>query len=279
MDLNLRNRIITAGVLVPVMIAAVIALPSAAFSVVVGVFAVLGGWEWARLMGWSRTRGRVTYALALALVLALLYPALSIPGVVGLVLGAAAAWWCLALTWVAGTQRGRPPPALDRRWAGWLAGWLTLVPAWSGLVYLHGIGSRGPYLVLALLGLIWAADIAAFFTGRRYGRHRLASRVSPGKSWEGVLGGVVAALGLGVAIVVVTGDAYASPVVVVGLCVMTSLVSVLGDLTQSMLKRRVGLQDSGRLIPGHGGVLDRIDSLTSAAPWFALGIMLLTSLR
>ncbi|MDX1433429.1 MAG: phosphatidate cytidylyltransferase [Gammaproteobacteria bacterium] len=126
-----------------------------------------------------------------------------------------------------------------------------------------------PALVLFLLVLVWCADSAAFFVGRRYGRRRLASRVSPGKSVEGVLGAMLAGALLAGAAAPLGG--VPAPLPFVALSVLTVITSVLGDLTESAFKRRAGVKDSGSLIPGHGGVLDRIDSLTAAAPLFVLG--------
>lgn len=149
---------------------------------------------------------------------------------------------------------------------------MVMIPAWTSLVVLHGGGEPGVYRVLFLLALIAGADITAFFVGRRWGRTRLASRVSPGKSWEGVAGALVAVLVLASAAGILAGFGSWTLAVFLGLCVVTALASVLGDLTESLFKRQAGLKDSGHLLPGHGGVLDRIDSLTAAAPLFALGI-------
>jgi phosphatidate cytidylyltransferase len=154
-----------------------------------------------------------------------------------------------------------------------LAGDLILVPAWGALVALHGQEPHGPAWVLFLAALVWLADIGAFFAGRRWGRRKLAVRVSPGKSWEGVAGGVLAALaGAAVAVVLAGEPLHQVPILFV-LVVVTVAASVLGDLTESLFKREAGLKDSGGLLPGHGGVLDRIDSLLAAAPVFVLGLV------
>jgi len=131
-----------------------------------------------------------------------------------------------------------------------------------------------PGLVLFVLVLIWVADSAAFFVGRRFGRHKLASRVSPGKSWEGVAGGLLAVVLLAAGIAVANQPAIESPLLFVILSFAVAAASVLGDLVESLFKRRAGVKDSGTLIPGHGGVLDRIDSLTAAGPFFAAGWLL-----
>jgi phosphatidate cytidylyltransferase len=130
--------------------------------------------------------------------------------------------------------------------------------------------ARGPELVLWLLLLVIAADIGAFFAGRSLGRHKLAPRVSPGKTWEGALGGLLA-----VGLVALAGAVHLSLPVAAGVAFgcAVGIFSVIGDLTESMFKRAAGLKDSGSLLPGHGGILDRIDSLTAAAPLYALGLL------
>jgi phosphatidate cytidylyltransferase len=176
------------------------------------------------------------------------------------VLGIAVLWWIVALVWVvrfAGRVSGLS--------AG-LAGVLVLVPAWLALVQLHEISRQ---LVLLLILLVVAADVGAYFGGRTFGKHKLAPTVSPGKTWEGVAGGLVAAL------LMATAGVYwlnlnAWPFL--GLVAAVVFASIVGDLTESMFKRHAGLKDSGSLLPGHGGVMDRVDSVTAAAPFFLLGL-------
>jgi phosphatidate cytidylyltransferase len=151
-----------------------------------------------------------------------------------------------------------------------LAGPLVLAPTWLALSSLHRVADHGPMLVLFLLVLVFAADVGAYFGGRAFGRLKLAPRVSPGKTWEGVIGGFAAA---GV-IATVGARWFALPVpAFLALCAAVVSLSIVGDLTESMFKRHVGLKDSSKLLPGHGGILDRIDSISAAAPVFALGMM------
>jgi phosphatidate cytidylyltransferase len=138
-------------------------------------------------------------------------------------------------------------------------------------VYLHGVAESGPWLVLYLVFMNSTADSAAYFVGKRFGSRQLASNVSPGKSLEGVAGGLLAVASL--AIVVALLADFVRPLGFVVLSLITALVSMLGDLTESVAKRRAGLKDSGSIVPGHGGILDRIDSITAAAPIFVLGCL------
>ena len=178
-----------------------------------------------------------------------------------IVLAVAVVWWVIALVWIAFAPQ-RVTPLL----AG-LAGLLALVPAWLALVRLRfDLGAQ--WIVFTFL-LVIAADIGAFFAGRRFGRLRLAPTVSPGKTWEGVLGGIA-----GGAILAICGSVwFAVPAYAfVPLCLAVVAFSIVGDLTESLLKRFAGLKDSGTLFPGHGGVMDRIDSVTGAAPVLLFGL-------
>lgn len=266
---TLARRVLTALVLIPLVTLATLALPTSWFSVCIAVLALLGAWEWAGLSGWRSLAQRLAYCASLGVVLVGVQWTMATPSGAWLVLAAALVWWLVALAWVVRLQQGMPIAALRSPLVCLLGGWLTLAPAWGALTYLHSGTTRGPVLVLFLLVLIWTADSAAYFVGRRYGRHRLASRVSPGKSVEGVAGGMLAVAALA-ALAAPLGGVQA-PLAFVALSVLTVLTSVLGDLAESAFKRHAGVKDSGNLVPGHGGVLDRIDSLTAAAPLFALG--------
>ncbi len=179
----------------------------------------------------------------------------------------AALWWLAAFIWLATrSQSGGSHLAI-------VVGFLVLVPAGLGLAHLVTLEPHGQLLLLYLLVLIAAADVGAYFGGRAFGRHKLAPQVSPGKTWEGFAAGMLAAAAGRRNRCVAVRDAIPGR----GSCSVriVALVSVVGDLTESMFKRRVGLKDSGSLLPGHGGLLDRIDSLTAAAPTFLLGLLAL----
>jgi phosphatidate cytidylyltransferase len=154
-----------------------------------------------------------------------------------------------------------------------LMGFLVLIPCWAALNYLRSLHD-GIYTLLFLFALIWGADSAAYFVGRKWGKHKLAPQVSPGKSWQGLCGALVCAL----FIAAIAGWLSETPIQLwwrgAVIAVVTVLFSVMGDLFESMIKRQAGVKDSGQLLPGHGGLLDRIDSLTAAAPIFVLVMML-----
>ena len=153
------------------------------------------------------------------------------------------------------------------------------MPAWAGLVYLHSAGEDGPWRVLFVLVIVWVADISAYFAGRRFGNRRLAVVTSPGKSVEGAAVGIVAAAMLGMATGLWLDLEAELCVLFTTLYVVVAALSVLGDLMESLAKRRSGVKNSGNLLPGHGGILDRIDSITAAAPAFAVGLEILGMLR
>ncbi|MNH04774.1 Phosphatidate cytidylyltransferase [compost metagenome] len=150
-----------------------------------------------------------------------------------------------------------------------LIGLLVLLPAWQGLVLLKH-WPLGNWLILSVMVLVWAADIGAYFSGRAFGKRKLAPQVSPGKSWEGVYGGLAVSLLITLGVGISRDWGFGQ--ILLGLLGAALLVmsSVVGDLTESMFKRRSGIKDSSNLLPGHGGVLDRIDSLTAAIPIFAV---------
>ncbi len=178
-------------------------------------------------------------------------------------------WWLVALAWVVRFQQGQAADAMNCPLVRLLVGWLILVPAWVAVVVLHSTPALGPWMVLYLVFLVATADSAAYFVGRRFGKRRLASNVSPGKTLEGVAGALLATTIFATVAGLAFGFVPLLGFVVVSL--ITALASILGDLSESVFKRRAGLKDSGSIVPGHGGILDRIDSYTAAAPIFVLG--------
>ena len=262
---SLRKRIITALVLAVLFLAVLLWLPPIATVIVVTALVLAGAWEWSAFLRPTLSIARVAYvALLAALLLGVRYLAAD-PQVRHLILITALVWWLVALGWIIFAPRS------VASWSAGLAGVLALVPAWVALVWLRYL-PNGQYWVLFTLLLVWGADIGAYFAGHRFGRTRLAPDVSPGKTWEGVVGGFALS-----AIVAVAGSAwFALPLYAfVPLCLAAVGFSIVGDLTESLLKRFAGVKDSGTLFPGHGGVMDRIDSVTGAAPVLFFGLTML----
>jgi phosphatidate cytidylyltransferase len=269
----LRQRVITAILLVAVLLAVMLGLPSIATVWLVTVLVLVGAWEWAAFIGKGGNGGRAAFTLAIAVALIACYFYSRSPGFVRVVMTVAMAWWIVAFLWVSlAPARVNPVSAA-------FAGLFALVPCWLALVYVT-FTTGSAYWVLFTLALVWAADTGAFFAGRWLGRVPLAPRVSPKKTWEGVFGGVLTS-GL-VAWIGATWLGEYLPVVdvwpFVATCVAVAAISIVGDLTESMLKRAVGLKDSGSVFPGHGGMLDRIDSVTAAAPALVFALIALKAI-
>lgn len=259
----LRARVSTALLLAALVIGVLVWLPPQAAVAMVVLVVLAGAWEWAGLAGLNGAAARIGYVAAIAIVMsgAWRYTAAS-EGLVRF-LQLTAAWWLLALLWVLAAARTAGPRSAA------FVGFVVLVPAAIGLGRLALVVPHGPDLLLFLLVLVAAADVGAYFGGRRFGRYKLAPTVSPGKTWEGFAAGMLCAAIAAAGGVLLFGQP-ALPWLLV--CMSVALVSVVGDLLESMFKRAAGLKDSGGLLPGHGGVLDRLDSLTAAAPAFLLGL-------
>jgi phosphatidate cytidylyltransferase len=260
----LGTRIITAAILAAAALVTVLYFPSWAMVLVFGILWTIGAWEWALFV--LAPKGlAAAYAAACALLMLATGPLFDAAGAWGVMLGALS-WWVVAFVGVMAY-----PWPIPRAYV-LTAGLLTLVPSWFLLSYIHNSVADGPLLVFTLLCVIWAADVGAYTCGRTAGRVKLAPRVSPGKTWEGVAGGLCGALVVALVAALLRGEPALSWVAI---GIAAALISVVGDLNVSMFKRFAGKKDSGRLLPGHGGVLDRIDSLTAAAPVFFLGLMAL----
>lgn len=267
--MGISARVTTAVPLAGACAAGVYFLPPFAFAACLGVVVTLGAWEWTALAGISAPRKRFLYvAILVALGFALLHlTEFARPIDVAL---SAMVFWLFALVLVTATQLGRFNLG---RWP-WLraaTGVPVLLPAWLGLSQLHA-GPDGPKQVLFLLILVWCADIAAYFAGRTWGRRRLCPEVSPGKSWEGAWAGVLAGAALGILFAVFRNLSLPTMLRFALLAAVTVAASIVGDLFESMVKRSANVKDSGTLLPGHGGILDRVDSLTAAAPIYLFGL-------
>ncbi len=264
----LERRVLTALVLGGTAVAFVLSGSAVAFTLLTGLVVLLAAWEWAGLSGFKSPWQRVSWLVVIAAVLSVCYASRDTPWFRG-ILFTGLFWWCCAFIIVVAYQRGKailPPQGLIIA----AAGILVLVPAWLSLLTLYA-GDGGVWAVMFLFLLIWMADSAAFFIGGRWGRHQLAGRISPGKSWEGVAGGMLLAALPAWGYVILEKLEGIDIVRVFVLGLVTVGFSVIGDLFESLCKRNARIKDSGRLLPGHGGILDRIDSLTAAAPVFVTG--------
>lgn len=265
---NLRRRAQTVLWLAPLVVGAVLLLPTWAFALFLGAVMLIAAWEWCGLAGIGGQAARRFYLAFIAATLAALWhwsEATWAP-----LLLASLIWWIGQSLIIPRIQRielveGSRPLLL-------ITGLLILASTWAALLSLHQIESRGPGLVLSLLILMATADSAAYFVGRRWGRTKLAPAVSPGKTQAGAYGALAGAALVGLFIAGWLGLAPLGVLAVVILCILVATLSIIGDLYESLLKRRRHLKDSSRLLPGHGGLLDRIDSLTAAAPLYALGM-------
>lgn len=254
----LKARVVTALCLVAGFLVVLFLLSPRAAGIVFAAVAALAAWEWAGLMRAS-PRGRVVYG-ALTFGLCLLFWTRPEDGFVLL-------WSLGALFWIVFA-----PLWLKRKRSAVCAtvGLVVILPAWAALVALH---ERSPTLLLAVMALVWVADSAAYFAGRAFGKHKLAPSISPGKTWEGVAGAAVGVLLYGVAVAPLLPEVrHLDRIVLAGCLLLLVALSVVGDLFESLAKRQADLKDSSGLLPGHGGILDRIDSQTSTLPLVALGL-------
>ena len=273
----LKTRIITALVLLAIILPSLFFLPQAAWAILAAIFVAVGAWEWGALLGLGERARQVlgvTFAILCSTV-SLVAPAamgigagdaLAAPWVIA-VYAIAALFWAVAVPfWLGAKWR------LPRGLPGLLLGLLVLFPAWLALVQLR---VAGPGVLLAILAVVWMADVAAYFSGKNFGKRKLAPSISPGKTWEGAIGAGVGVVLYGLALRYgFSFEPVALPLWVLALLVITA-ISIIGDLYESMLKRQAGIKDSSDVLPGHGGVLDRIDSLTSTLPVVALAWLVL----
>ncbi len=268
----LSQRVITAAVLLPLFVAAVWYLPTPWFGVLAGMIVCLGAWEWSGLAGLSSFRLRLPFVGLVAVLLAVVYELKANVWSQLLLFSAVAGWFLVAVLILSVEKRVVVIPA--SRMVRAMLGVLVLVPSWLGLILLHAGGPDSRVILLFLVALIAAADIAAYFSGRRWGSHRLAPVISPGKTREGLWGALAGALPVALGYALIDNIQGIELLVFLILCLVTVLFSVAGDLLESLIKRSAGRKDSGTLLPGHGGVLDRIDSLTGAVPVFVTGLLL-----
>jgi phosphatidate cytidylyltransferase len=269
----LKQRVITAFVLLLLFLCALFLLPETGWQALILVVVMQGISEWARLSKLSNKSGSYYWWVTLAMFGGLVWfdsshSAAQYAGLHGLVYAVSAILWLVIVPFWLGTGWQLRQPLLMA-----LVGWVVLIPTGLAMIDLR---ENSPWLLLGILVLVWVADSAAYFSGRKFGKHKLAPAISPGKTWEGVIGAL-----LGVSIYVVLtyfyidaahGLVFLPPFLLAAWCWVG--LAVIGDLFESAIKRQAGVKDSGSLLPGHGGLLDRIDALTSTLPLAALALLL-----
>ncbi|WP_082008446.1 phosphatidate cytidylyltransferase [Photobacterium gaetbulicola] len=275
----LKQRIITAVILAPLVIAGIFLLPFPAFIAALAAVTLLGFWEWTQFV---ETKSRIVAMVipTVALLASLLVMPTDVAALSALasshqaMLLAGGLWWvvasALAISYPGSTKFWSSVPPLKH-----LFGLLTLLPFFWSVLMLRAVNYlENPYhgakLVLLVCFLVWAADTGAYFSGKRFGKHKMAPAVSPNKTIEGLVGGAMLAVAVTWGGAALMGIPFASLSSLLLIAVVSVVASVLGDLVESMFKRAAGIKDSGSILPGHGGILDRIDSLTAALPVFAL---------
>ena len=264
----LKQRLITAAFLVPGFLLALFFSSPFVWMILMGVATLLAAWEWGQIAGYA-TPGRVGYVLVVAILLVGLYFFGATTVSRQLIAGAVLVFWlALVPLWLARHWMAR------QRWLLTLVGFVVLLPTWQALVLLR---ARGVWLLFFLMGLVWVADVMAYVFGRIWGKHKLAPRISPGKTWEGVAGALLSGVLYTLIWHALAGDVEGRFIGIsipdlVLIALFLVAISIVGDLFESHMKRCAGLKDSGNLIPGHGGILDRIDSQTSVLPMALAGL-------
>jgi len=280
----LKQRIITALLLAPAIIAAIFYLPLNYFSAFILAVMAVGAWEWGPLMGFEKKRRRIAFVSTNVLIILALWFYLPLNTLwlnstelhssIIYILWLTVAWWLLSAFLTVVYPRCSAFWSSHRSIRG-LFGWFTIVPTWLAFMILrtHEYANDrydGSQLIMFLFLMVWSADVGAYFVGKSIGKHKLMPNVSPGKTIEGFLGGIIFASIL----VTIAGNmlnwSVSQHITVLFVTVLITTISVLGDLNESMFKRQAGIKDSGTILPGHGGILDRIDSLTATAPIYAL---------
>lgn len=266
----LKQRLITVAVLLPLFLLAVFGASQLMWAVVIGVFIVLAAWEWAALAAVTST-GRVVFVAVLAISWCMVIANLGDSRLFGLLcnvaFGLALVHWFFVAPWWLRFNPQTPHPMVVL-----LLGGLILLSTGLAMVSLR---QAGPWWLLGAMSVVWLADTAAYFFGKAWGKRKLAPSISPGKTWEGAIGAFAATtvFALVVAVFVPASNAaptWARALSLVGLVLLLTGLSIVADLFESLLKRRVNLKDSGTILPGHGGILDRVDALTSTLPLAAL---------
>ena len=270
----LKTRILTALVLAPTVLLVVLFAPDWGFRLAAAALMLVGCWEFRRLAGLSPMAGWLLFGTQLLLIgVAYYHWDVILNQAQEILIGCVILWGLMFIRLAGFDAQAKTGPRY--RVLSFLSAWVAISGCWFALSWLRS-QPQGEYLLLLLLFIIWAADVGAYFSGRFLGRTKLAPRISPKKTWEGVIGGILLAGVATLALSRFTPLADSSLLQLSLLTMATVMSSVAGDLFISLHKRSVGLKDAGNLFPGHGGVLDRFDSLLPGAVFFALAVWLLT---
>lgn len=278
----LKQRVVTALLIAILVIIGILYLSTMGIAVLLALTWLVAGWEWANLASLSHVLAKIAYTTVLGILIVIVAyysqlivdsPALREANLLWIrdVLGLGCLWWSMALLWVPGFPRSAS--IWGSVWMRCIMGYLVLVPAWLAVIFLHAL-PHGVTLLFVLIGLVVCADTGAYFCGRFLGKKKMILAVSPGKTWAGFWGGLVISVGLLMIYWSLYGMGQLQFLSVLVIGVMTVLAAALGDLLESMMKRHRKVKDSGVLLPGHGGIMDRLDSLTAAAPVFAMSMLL-----
>ena len=270
----LKTRVLTALIIGPTALLIIFLAPPWGFRVAVALLLLIGSWEFRRLAGLGRVWGGILVAIQVLTILLLMWKWASLEKFSLTLLAAACLTWCMMFLRLVTYRDGRAPD-ISYHILGFGSAYASVTFAWFALAWVRDL-AQGQYWILLLIIIIWAADIGAYFSGRAFGKRKLAASISPGKTWEGLLGGVLLAMLAAFALVSPGIWLSAGNTALAILTAVTVLASAGGDLFISIHKRTMGLKDTGTLFPGHGGVLDRFDSLLAGAPFFALGLRFMT---
>lgn len=269
----LKQRLLTALILIPLVIAGTLYLPIVAVAIIFALLMLMGAWEWSGLCGIQSVSIRAFFVVLFVGMLWYLWQDLGSRTQLQTIANTAAVFWLLATAWIMAPNLTQAKTRYNA-FVKLLAGLIVLVPAWYAFISIHA-SEQGPQWILYILFLIWIADSGAYFAGRAYGRHKLAPSVSPGKTWEGAAGGFALVLLYALSAPFWLPVAEGKGLILVLLSLLLVPVSIIGDLFESLMKRQSGIKDSGHILPGHGGVMDRFDSLTAVFPvfmWIALQV-------
>jgi phosphatidate cytidylyltransferase len=270
----LKQRVLTALLLLPLVMAAIFALPAKWFLLLLAIILLGGSWEYRRLAGLSNRLAGYILVLIQVLIFAALFSKRAEWGTDILIyLSMSCAVWIFMFARLSLYRPNRSPDNSYQQ-ISFVTALASITTGWFALSWLR-MQPDGSWLILLLLLIVWAADTGAYFAGKSFGKEKLAPQISPGKTRAGLVGGLITASLVAVLASKLMPIADLEPVRLVLLSLVTALVSVGGDLLISLHKRTSGFKDSGALLPGHGGILDRLDSLLAAAPFFALGLLVL----